>query len=60
MSKEADAGWETATWEGNHRAQVRSALVLTVRERLLALEALAELARRLADMPRKQGVAIEK
>jgi hypothetical protein len=56
MSREADASWETATWEGSRRAQVRSALALTVRERLQALEALAELAQRLAAMPRKQGV----
>lgn len=55
MSQEADTGWETATWEGSRRAQVRSALALTVRERLQALEALAELAQRLADMPRKEG-----
>ena len=55
MSSEADTSWETATWEGSRRAQLRSALALTVRERLQALEALAELAQRLADMPRKQG-----
>jgi hypothetical protein len=52
MSREADAVWETATWEGNRRAQLRVALALTVRERLEALEALAELAQRLAEMPR--------
>jgi hypothetical protein len=51
-----EPGWETATWEGARRAQVRSALALTVRERLQALEALADLARQLAEMPRKQGV----
>lgn len=52
MSLNADTGWETATWEGSRRAQMRSALQMTVRERLQALEELAELARRLADMPR--------
>lgn len=52
MSREADASWETATWEGSRRAQLRAALSLTVRERLQALEELAELAQRLADMPR--------
>lgn len=55
MSREADASWETATWEGSRRAQLRAALTLTVRERLQALEELAELARRLAAMPRTQG-----
>lgn len=55
MSREADASWETATWEGSRRARLRAALTLTVRERLQALEELAELARRLAAMPRTQG-----
>jgi hypothetical protein len=52
MSRKADADWEAATWDGSRRAQLRAALALTVRERLEALEALAELARRLAEMPR--------
>lgn len=52
MSTETDASWETATWEGSRRAQLRAALALTVRERLQALEELAGLAQRLADMPR--------
>lgn len=60
MSREAEAGWETATWEGSRRAQLRSALALTVRERLQALEALAELAQRLANMPSTEGVLTEK
>ena len=47
--------WETATWEGSRRAQLRAALALTVRERLQALEDLAELAEWLAAMPRVQG-----
>ena len=57
MTGKADARWETATWEGNRRAQLRAALALTVRERLQALEALSELAQRLAEMPRTQGVS---
>jgi hypothetical protein len=55
MNQAVDTGWETATWEGSRRAQLRAALALTVRERLQALEDLAELARRLAAMPRTQG-----
>jgi hypothetical protein len=54
MGREADAGWETATWEGSRRAQLRAALALTVRERLQALEELAELARRLEAMRRTE------
>lgn len=55
MDRKIDAGWETATWEGSRRAQLRAALALTVRERLQALEDLAELAQRLAAMPRTEG-----
>ncbi len=60
MLDKPDASWETATWEESRRAQLRSALALTVRERLQALEALVDLAQRLADMPRKQVVPSEK
>lgn len=48
----AEASWENATWEGSRRAQLRAALALSVRERLQALEELAGLAQRLAEMPR--------
>ena len=51
MNRAVEAGWETATWEGSRRAQLRAALALTVRERLQALEDLAEPAERLAAMP---------
>lgn len=54
MKANADTGWETATWEGSRRSQLRSALALTIRERMQALEALAQLAQRLAEMPRTQ------
>lgn len=59
MNRPAEAGWETATWEGSRRAQLRAALALTVRERLQALEELTELAQRLANMPRTQGQSRE-
>ena len=55
MNRAGDTAWETATWEGSRRAQLRAALALTVRERLQALEDLAELAARLAAMPRTGG-----
>lgn len=60
MNRTAEAGWETATWEGCRRAQLRGVLALTVRERLQALEDLAELAQRLATMPRTQGQSRER
>ena len=59
MNGAAETGWETATWEGSRRAQLRAALALTVRERLQALDGLIELAQRLATMPRTQGLALE-
>jgi hypothetical protein len=47
--------WSNATWEGGRRSQLRAALALTVRERLLAMEALSDLAERLATMPRRSA-----
>ncbi|HEY6720903.1 MAG TPA: ABC transporter substrate-binding protein [Burkholderiales bacterium] len=55
MNRTTDISWETATWEGSRRAQLRATLALTVRERLQALEELGELAQRLETMPRTQG-----
>lgn len=52
MSDAPHADWSNATWEGNRRAQLRVALALSVRERLLALQALGELSESLATMPR--------
>jgi transcription initiation factor IIE alpha subunit len=54
VNRAVDTGWETATWKAA-AAKLRAALALTVRERLQALEDLAELAERLAAMPRVQG-----
>ena len=45
MSSSSD--WDAATWEGSRRAQIRRNLRLTVRERLAALEELAETSQRL-------------
>lgn len=55
MSPEPD--WSAATWEGSRRAMIRRALRLTVRERLEALEALAETSDKLAEIAasRPQG-----
>jgi hypothetical protein len=51
----SDSNWETATWEGARRVQLRAALKMTIRERLEALEQLCELAQRLKSMPRTTG-----
>ena len=52
MSDTPQADWSNATWEGSRRAQLRVALALSVRERLLAMEELGELSEKLATMPR--------
>ena len=48
-----ERGWEAATWEGSRREQLRRSLRLTVRERLEALEALAEAGARLAEVGKR-------
>lgn len=53
MEADSDPAWDTATWEGSRRAQIRAALALSLRERFQALDDLIELSRRLAEMPRK-------
>lgn len=53
MREDTKVDWSNATWEGSRRSQLRAALSLTVRERLLAMEALSDLAERLAAMPRR-------
>jgi hypothetical protein len=45
-----DIDWSLTTWEGSRRAQLRSALTLTVRKRLEAAEGLAHIARRFQEL----------
>ena len=45
-----DDAWEQTTWEGNRRAQLRHALDFTLRERLQAVEDMAEMAERFRQM----------
>lgn len=45
-----DELWAETTWEGNRRAQLRRALELTLRERLQAVEDMAEVAQRFQEM----------
>lgn len=57
MSREAS--WQAGTWEGARREQLRRALKLSVRERLQAMEALAETGMRLADSARQNNKEAE-
>ena len=50
-----DEVWAQATWEGNRRAQLRRALTLTLRERLQAVEDMAEVTQRLREMREREG-----
>ena len=54
MSGESENIWESVTYEGNVRAQLRRALALTLRERFEAVEEMADLSRRFEEM-RKSG-----
>ena len=57
MSDAPPADWSNATWEGSRRAQLRVALALSVRERLLAMQELGDLSEKLATMPRMAAPA---
>ena len=48
-----DELWAETTWEGSRRAQLRHALKVTLRERLEAVEGLADVARRFEEMRAK-------
>ncbi|MBI3371901.1 MAG: hypothetical protein HY017_09130 [Betaproteobacteria bacterium] len=55
MSENRDnIDWSLTTWEGSRRAQLRHALALTLRERMGAVEGIADVARRFQEM-RAQG-----
>jgi len=45
-----DELWAETTWEGNRRAQLHRGLALTLRERLQAVEDMAEVAERFREM----------
>jgi len=48
-----DIDWSLTTWEGNRRAQLRYALTLTLRERMEAVQGMADVARRFEQMRRE-------
>lgn len=54
MADERNDDWSTATWEGSRRALLRQSLKLTVRQRLEALDELAEINDRMQTL-RAQG-----
>ena len=45
-----DIDWSLTTWEGSRREQLRHALSFTLRERLQAVEDMAEVAQRFQEM----------
>lgn len=49
-TQKPEDAWSQTTWEGNRRAQLRHALSLTLRERLQAVEDMAEVSERLREM----------
>lgn len=51
---DSEIDWSLTTWEGSRREQLRRWCKLSVRERLLAVEEVADLARHFAEM-RAQG-----
>lgn len=56
MSKDRqDIDWSLTTWDGSRRAQLRHALTLTVRERLEAVEGLADVGRRFQQIRARGG-----
>ena len=50
-----DIDWSLTIGEGSRRAQLRRALALTLRERLEAVEGLADVVRRLEEMRARGG-----
>ncbi len=50
MENKIKQDWGNASWEGSRRAMIRKSLKLTARERLQALEDLAETSQELAKL----------
>lgn len=56
-NKISDAAWQATTWTGNRRAQLQRSLKFTLRERLQAVEDMAEVARRFEEMRLRRPIA---
>lgn len=54
MNETRDEAWQLCTWEGNRRLQIRHGLSLTLRQRMQAVEEMADLARYFEQL-RKEG-----
>lgn len=52
--------WSKTTWEGSRREQLRAWCRLSLRERLLAVEEMAMLAKRFAEMRAKRRMRSSK
>ena len=59
MTKNVEDPWEVATFEGARRAQIRSMLQRSPRERLEAMIELEQTAKRLTALPRDNTAASE-
>ena len=57
MNDQAEIDWTLTTWEGSRRAQIRQALAMTFRERMEAMEGLADVARRIQKICAEDGLA---
>ena len=53
----SDLVWQSTSWDGNLRAQLRRTLQFTLRERLQAVEDMAEVARRFEQMRSGRPIA---
>ncbi len=54
--EEARIDWGLCTWQGSRRAQQESFSALTLREKLEAVEEMADLARRFEEERKRQGL----
>ena len=55
MNDQPDIDWSLTTWEGSRRAQLRRALAMTLRERMEAMEGLADVSRQISKMHAQPG-----
>ena len=55
MNDEPEIDWSLTTWEGSRRAQLCRTLAMTMRERMEAMEGLADVARSVQAMRAKLG-----
>jgi hypothetical protein len=54
--EEAQIDWSLCTWEGSRHAQHKAFLALSLREKLEAVEEMADLARRFQEERKRKGL----